>query len=458
MGKEASVTEKLAGFAEGISYERLPPEVTQRAKMAILDSFANMLACGVNFKPETLSAVIGQFSPANESTVYGLFQKRSCADAALINGMMARILDLDDGHLAARGHPGALLVPTVFSLGEKAQKSGKEALAALVVGYEAYIRMGRTMNPAHRDRGFDATGTIGIFAASLAASRLLGLTVEQTVWSMGIAGSMASGLNEYLSDGSMPKNLHPGMAARNGILSAQLAQAGISGPKTVLEGKYGFIQALVGKIDVAKITADLGKSYGIMETYFKRHACMRRIHSAVDCACYLAGVKKIDPKRIAKVIVHTSSFVMELNNPNPETIVAAQGSVPFCVAMALLFGRVGLAEFIPENLKNPALLALIKKVEVRVDPEFEKRWRSTPDSPWSARVEVVLDSGTRDSYSVEYPMGEPQNPIPPEEMARKYDGMASVLPAAKRALLRERIEKLESIRNLAEFYQGIAKS
>jgi 2-methylcitrate dehydratase PrpD len=457
MGKEASVTEKLAAFAEGVSYDRLPPEVIQRAKMAILDSFANMLACGVHFEPATLARVIGQFSPSGESTVYGLFQKRSCADAALINGLMGRILDLDDGHLAGRGHPGALLVPTVFSLGEKALKPGKEALAALVVGYEAYTRMGKTMNPMHRDRGFDTTGTIGVFAAALAASRLLGLSAVQMVWSMGIAGSMAGGLNEYLSDGSMPKNLHPGMAARNGILSAQLAQAGISGPKTVLEGKRGFIQALVGKIDAEKIVADLGKSYGIMDTYFKRHACMRRIHAAVDCACYLAGEKKIDPKRIAKIMVHTSSFIMELNNPNPETIVAAQGSVPFCVALAFLFGRVGLAEFVPENLKNPALLALVKKVEVRVAPEFEKAWRSDPAAPWSSKVEVVLDSGKSESTSVEYPMGEPQNPIPPAELARKYDGMASVLAPGKRALLRERIEKLESIANLADFYQGITR-
>jgi 2-methylcitrate dehydratase PrpD len=458
MGEERSITEKLAGFANGVVYDRLPQEVTQRSKMAVLDSFANMLACGVQFEPEILAKVIDQFGPSNESTVYGLFQKRSCADAALINGLMGRILDLDDGHLAGRGHPGALLVPTVFSLGEKAQKSGKEVLAALVVGYEAYTRMGKTMNPMHRDRGFDTTGTIGIFAAALAASRLLGLSIEQMVWSMGIAGSMAGGLNEYLSDGSMPKNLHPGMAARNGILSAQLAQAGISGPKTVLEGKRGFIQALVGKVDVEMITVDLGKSYGIMETYFKRHACMRRIHAAVDCACYLAGEKKIDPKQIAKIIVHTSSFIMELNNPNPETIVAAQGSVPFCVATAFLFGQVGLAEFIPENLKNPSLLTLLKKVEVRVDPEYEKVWRENPQAPWSATVEVVMDSGQRESHSVEYPMGEPQNPIAPSELARKYDGMAAVLPSDQRALLQERIEKLETIQNLADLYKGIGKS
>ncbi len=274
-------------------------------------------------------------------------------------------------------------------------------------------------------------------------------------WSMGIAGSMASGLNEYLSDGSMPKNLHPGMAARNGILSAQLAQAGISGPKTVMEGKYGFIQALVGKINAERITDNLGKSYGIMETYYKRHACMRRTHAAVDGACYLAGEKKIDPRGIAKIIVHTSSFVAELNNPSPETIVAAQGSIPFCVAMAFLFGRVGLEEVIPENLKNPDLLTLLKKVEIRVDPEYNKAMMENPDSPRSARVEVVMESGQRDSHAVEYPMGEPENPIPPLELARKYESMASVLSPDKRALLRARIEKLDLIQNLADFYQDI---
>lgn len=450
-----TISEKLSRFATNLHYDHLAPEIVQRAKMCVLDSFSNMLGVSGEEKGDVLR-MAGLFPENSESTVYGLFKKTSCSDAALVNGMMARLLDLDDGTVGARGHPGAVLIPAVFSAGERYHRSGRDVLMALIVGYETYIRLGKAINPAHRNRGFDTTGTVGVCAAALAVSRLLGLDPEKMVWALGIAISLAGGLFEFVSDGSMTKNLHPGFAARNGILAAQLAYSGISGPRTGFEGKDGFLRALVGEVDdkmADKITDHLGDPFAISEIYFKRHACMRRIHAAVDAAVMISIQHSLDAHRIKKVVVHTSRFVSELRNPSPATIVAAQASVPYCIAVALIHRQAGITEFTQENLKNPFIMDLAKKVVLQVDPEFEEGGGGKK-SPWAARVEVLLDSGEKYSQAVDYPIGDPENPISREELEQKYLSMASLSMAAeKEDLLRRKIDHIEEIEDMADFYR-----
>ncbi len=452
-----SISERLSRFARSIQYDRLPPQVLQQAKMCILDAFANMLACRVKGEQDILTEMMDQFSPGDEATAFGLFRKGSCSDVAMINGVMARILDLDDGHKEARVHPGAVLVPTVFALGEKENVSGKQILVALVIGYETFIRLGRAVNPAHRNRGFDSTGTVGVFASAMAASHLLKLNTDRMVWALGIAGSLAGGLNESVSDGSMPKNLHPGFSARNGILSAQLARAGLSGPRAVFEGKSGFLRAFVGEgkeENIIKYFDEASGSFGILDVYFKRHACMRRIHAAVDAMIEIAKQRAIRPGAVEKILVHTSSYVAQLNNPVPTTLVAAQGSVPYSIAVALLYGKAGIDEFTLDRLGDPQIVSLSKKVEFRIDPGLEKIWKENPQSPWSSGIEIILHSGERYSHQVDYPLGDPQNPISPEELEEKYGHMASyALSDRKKDLLKSKLYQLDSVPGMADFYK-----
>lgn len=457
MGSEPlSVSEKLSRFAANLRYEHIPPEIVQRAKMCIMDSFSNMLGVGQEERREVLK-MAGHFPESKEATVYGLFRKASCSDAALMSGFMARVLDLDDGTVAARGHPGTVLIPAVFSAGEKYHRSGRDVVVALIVGYETYVRLGAAINPAHRNRGFDTTGTVGVCAAALATSRVLGLDAEKMVWALGISVSLAGGLYEFVSDGSMPKNFHPGFAARNGILAAQLAQAGVTGPRTAFEGKDGFFRALVGEANgrlAGKVTDGLGDSFAISEIYFKRHACMRRIHAAVDAAILISKEHSLDAHRIKKAVVHTSRFVSELKNPSPTSIVAAQASVPYCIAVALARKQASIPEFTPEVLKDSLIQALANRVEIQVDAEFEAGSSSRKKSPWAARVEVFSDAGEIHTQAVDYPIGDPENPISLAELEEKFLSMASnSMDRTRTQRLREKIDELETVKDMSEFYQ-----
>jgi 2-methylcitrate dehydratase PrpD len=453
----ASISEKFASYSKNLKFDQLPDEVIHRAKMCVLDCFSNMLASGAKFSKKKLMSIMNNFAEFPEATVFGAFRKMSCMDAAFLNSIMARFLDIDDGNLEARGHPGTVLVPSAFALGEKLHKSGKDLLTSLVIGYDVYLKLGKLINPIHRNRGFDSTGTVGVCSASAVGSSLMGLSKKKIVSAFGIAGSLAAGLNEYHSDGSMTKILHSGFASRNGLFASMLSKANITGPKTVFEGKEGFIHALVGDVNEThqkNIIKSIGKDYEILNLYFKRYGCLRRTHTVVDGAIYLAEKHKLNVNEIKKVEVHTSSFVSELGTKTPKTLVDAQGNIPFCVALALNFRKAGIGEFSLDNLKNSRLISLSKKVSLHIDPDFEKKFQQNQQSPWSSRVIVILRSGRTYSHTVIYPSGDPQNPIPDSELMEKFNDMVSLsLSDPQKERLKEMILNFENIKNLAVFYQ-----
>lgn len=454
-----TIAEKLASFAIGLSYEQIPKEVVSKAKMCILDCFANMLASGTKFSNEQLAAIIGKFPQSGESTIFGLFQKRACLDAVFINSIMARYLDIDDGDLEARGHPGTVIVPSSLAIGEMYHATGKEVLAALVAGYDVYLKIGKLINPIHRNRGFDTTGTGGVFSAATVASKIMKMDLTQIVSALGIAGSLAAGLNEYHSDGSMTKLLHSGFGSRNGIFSAFLSQSGMTGPKAVIEGNEGFIHALVGDVDEdhkTEIVSSIGNKWEIMDLYFKRYGCLRRTHTVVDAAIYIAENNDLDIEAIERIEVHASSFVVELGAKTPQTLVDGQGSIPFCVALALVFKKAGIDEFSVENINDPKIVSLSKKVSLHIDPQFEQKFRGNQQSAWSSRVKLKLTSGKELSHTVIYPSGDPENPIPEEELINKFNDMAShALQKINTQRLKEIIFEFEAIEDLSTFYDEI---
>jgi 2-methylcitrate dehydratase PrpD len=183
----------------------------------------------------------------------------------------------------------------------------------------------------------------------------------------------------------------------------------------------------------------------MLDVYFKRHACMRRTHAAVDATLEITRQRTIIPEAVEKILVHTSSYVAQLNNPVPTTIVAAQGSVPYSIAVALLYGKAGMDEFTLDRLGDPQIVALSKKVEFHIDPGLEKIWKENPQAPWPSGVEIILRSGERYSHKVDYPLGDPQNPISQEELEEKYGHMASyALPDRRKDLLKSKIYHLDS--------------
>jgi 2-methylcitrate dehydratase PrpD len=258
---------------------------------------------------------------------------------------------------------------TLLPLVEQENIDGRRAIVSIVVGYETAIRIGRAIQPSHRSCGFHATATCGTFGATMAASKALNLSAKAMSCALGIAGTSASGLQQYLVDGSEIKQYHPGKAALCGLLAAYLAQSGLTAPKNILEGKLAFLQSASKEYNVAEITNRLGNEYSIMDVYFKPYAACRHCHAPIEAIINIRGKKNVGVDAVKQVYVLTYKSAVDGHiNPNPRSEVGAKMSVPFSVAVALKAGSAGPKKFTAEFYKNPEILNLANRVEVKEEP------------------------------------------------------------------------------------------
>ncbi|MEM3849036.1 MAG: MmgE/PrpD family protein [Zestosphaera sp.] len=238
---EANLVDQLAKFIYEVRYEDLPSEVVEKAKTCFLDYVGVALAGSRTEFGETITKFVKQLGGVGESTVIGDGSAVPSVNAAYVNGALVHIHELDDGHRVAMGHPGASVISAALAVGEKVNASGKELIEAIVVGYDIFIRMGVAVNPSHFRRGFHTTSTCGVLSAAAAAGKLLGLNTDGLGNALGIAATQASGLMEVTRGESVIKPLQPARAAQSGVLSALLAQSGLTAPKTMLDGESGFL-------------------------------------------------------------------------------------------------------------------------------------------------------------------------------------------------------------------------
>src|SRR5262249_48278138 len=303
--------------------------------------------------------------------------------AALVNGALAHGLDFDDTHADSVCHVSAVLTPTVLAMAESEELSGREALMAFVAGSEGMIRLGiaapRRLPPPGRParalaRGRRARAACGVFGAALAAGKGLCLDADRLSAALGIAASMASGVMEFLEDGSWVKRMHPGWAAQSGIQAAVLAEGGFTGPATALEGRLGFYRATLGDIpDVAKHLESLGDDWEMVRTSFKLYPCCHLNHAYLDAVARLRR-EGLHAEQVDQVeCLVPAGEVPIVCEPveakrRPRTPYDAKFSLPFCVAAALSDARVGIGAFTEKSIRDPRLLALAGRVTFTLDP------------------------------------------------------------------------------------------
>src|SRR5688572_31481265 len=287
------------------------------------------------------------FGTSDEATVFG-GPRGSAAAAAFANGVASHILELDDIHKGSTVHGAAPIIPAALAVAERERASGAAFLTAVTVGYETAFRIGEAVNPSHY-RFWHPTGTVATFGAAAAAGLLVGLTPAQMVHALGTAGTQAAGLWQFNADGAMSKHLHPGKAAMNGVMSADLARAGFTGASRILGGERGFFRAMCEVADSSRITAGLPAIGKIRENGYKLHACCGHTHSAIDLAIALrtrAGLSDGDAAAVESIEIDTYGPGHEIvRESRPRTPYQAKFSLAYCVAVALLEGRAGLEQF-----------------------------------------------------------------------------------------------------------------
>jgi 2-methylcitrate dehydratase PrpD len=424
-----AVTKRLAHFAAGLKFEDLRKEVVEQSKLCLMDWLGAALAGSLEPPSRIIASIVRDMGGKGESTVIGTDIRTTSINAALANGVAGHAVELDDINEDSIVHPAASVMPAALAIAERDGLGGADLLTAIVVGYEVENRIGRAMNPSHY-RYWHATGTCGTFGAAAAAGRLLGLDEGEMARAFGIAGTQAAGLIEVF--GTMSKPLNPGKAAMNGVLAALLAQRGFTSPDSILEAERGYFKAASSEPDPNRIVEGLGEGYQIMETIFKRHASCGHTHAPLDAVLEIVERYGVRAEDVEEVRVGTYPIAVELvgGNYGPKTPSEAKFSLPYCVAVALLYGKAGLEEFSTERLSDPRIRELSNKVKVYADPEFSKVRLG------SAKVEVIAKGGRAYFSRVDVPKGYPRNPMTKAELRAKFESLASL------ALPRDRVEGL----------------
>jgi len=420
---------KLAESCAGISLQRLPPEVVGKAKLCILDFFANVYG---SLELEAVSRIVSyvrSLGGPETATALGCGFKTGIHNAAFLNGTAAEAIEAQDGLRFGGNHPGTAVIPAALAVAESLGLGGREVIEAVVAGYEAAGRPAAAMHPHHTLAGFLPTGTCGAFGAAAAASKLMGHDAEGMLNSLGNAGYLLPlSMAEHLMGGYTSKIVQGGQAASAGITAAGLAGAGITGAPYVLEGSHlngGFTQITTrGERDLKRIVEGLGEHFSIMDIYFKPYTACRHTHGAAQAALELVGKEHLDPQDIDVVDVYTyaiASMAVGKGVTAESTFVSAQFSLPYVVSACLIDGEMGPAQLKEDRISDPAILELSQRVKVNVDPELAAAYPGMTAS----RVEIRLKSGQTLVRQVDIPKGDPRDPMTAEDLADKVKRFAS---------------------------------
>lgn len=444
------LTQKFAAFIARTNYDDLPKQVVDLAKERIMDTAGAAIAGSVNWEYASQLREACKKLGSGSCGVIGGEKCYPAAHAAMINATYAHSVELDDGHKNAGCHAGAVVVPTALIMAQALGRSGKELVAAVAIGYEVTYRIASHVNPAQINKGFHPSSNCGAYGAAAVAGKLMGLNEEQLANALGQAGMLASGTMEATKSGQRAKCVQVGNAAYNGILAAYLAETGMEGCLTALEGPNGLFATQSENVDVEDVCRDLGKVYTIGDTYNKMYPSCRHAQPGIEAALDLGVEHKIDPADVAAVHIGTHKVAYELTGiiKEPKNSGEAKFSLAYGSAVALRRHRFGVADLMERSYTDPETLRLADKVTCEIDPDVQAVFPKKR----GAKVRIELKDGTvyeKELYDLK---GSPGNPVSIGELERKFMSSAGAAMPEIRAqqlleLLRD-VEALDSVDGL----------
>ena len=441
-----AVTRTLSETVAGIAFDRLDARTRHRAKYHILDSIGAVVAGAVQDVTGIAERALLAAGTRGDTPVPGRSSRFDMLSSAFLMGGSGHGLELDDGYTPGSVHPGTVVIPALLAAGHRTGADGRQAIAATVAGYEIMCRLAAAIHPRSRWRGFHNTSITGVFGASAVWGVLKGFDAARHEHAFGGAAATAGGLFTFMHGGDV-KRLHPGFAARNGLLAGLLAEAGLTGPPGVIECSDGFFQAYGGadveperyaRLDI--LTVGRGQPFAITDCYIKPYAACRHIHGAVDAVLDMRANDGLTADDVAAIHVGSYKVAASHDIKSWDSFTTAQMSIPCVTATALLHGGADLAHFAPAHRTDLRLKALAARVTVSTDAEADQNYpRQRP-----SRVTVTTRTNRTLERYITYPYGEPENPLSDAALTTKFLGLvAPVLGAAKAEQLATRIWALE---------------
>ena len=401
------VTQNLARFVVETRWEDIPERARHEAKRALLNFFAVAIA-GCRTEPVELALrTLAEFSGGKQAAIVGRSERIDALGAAFLNAAGANVFDYCDTHLPTVVHPTAPLAPALLSLAELRRVTGPDLLLAFVLGFEIECRVGGAVSPGHYPKGWHITSTCGVFGAAAGAAKLLGLSTDQVVWSLGNASTQSAGLCECL--GWPAKSVSVGNAARNGLFSALLAEKGFSGPAEPIAGAQGFLAAMGEPPNWAALTEGLGKSWEVNDNSLKPYPAGFVIHPLLDCA--LDWRRQHPDAVVERVAVRGNPLLLQrTDRPEVASGRESQVSLQHAVAAALVLGKAGLDQFTDACVNDPAVKEMRRKVEVASDPAI---------STIAVEMDFWTNDGKKHGVSTQAARGSSANPLKDSEVEQK---------------------------------------
>lgn len=447
LGEGAS--RRMADHVARLRYETLPQGTLHAFKRALLD----FMTCAIAGSAMPVSRALLSYYEENDATrtatVMGTRARLSAPNAALVNGANVHGLDFDDGHTHGSAHPAGVMFPAVLAAAEQHGADAKAIVVATVAGYDVMLRIAAAMHPASARRGFHNTALAGVFGSAAAVASLLRLDAQRCGHALGLAGSFAGGTREYLDEGAEVKRIHPGKAARDGLLCAEFARRDITGPSKILEGRYGLFHTHAGgEVKWARFFEGLGQRFEISDVYFKPYPCCRHYHAIIDGICALRERHRFGAEDVAHIDL--GIYAVGVNGHDHKhcgNLLDAQMSAPCAAALALADGKVTASQFLPESLDRPEVQAVMQRIDTRIDPECERIYPATR----SGAVHIVLHDGRQFEARVLDPKGEAANPMVDADLERKFIANCEpIIGSARCAGLLEQVWHFEALQSIDE--------
>ncbi|MCA0012160.1 MmgE/PrpD family protein [Mesorhizobium sp. B292B1B] len=434
------VTATLARYVVSASADSVPGNVRREA----VRSFLNWTGCAVggsqHASVDIALAAVSPFAGRDQASILGRGERLDALNAALLNGIASHVFDFDDTHLRTIIHPAGPVASAILSLAQLRPVSGRDLLHAFILGVEVECRIGNAVYPAHYDIGWHITGTAGVFGAAAAAGRLLGLTEQQMIWALGIAGTQSSGFREMF--GTMCKSFHPGRAAQNGLLSAFMAQRDFTSSNRVLEAPRGFAHVMSTERNFDEITKGLGESFEIALNTYKPFACGIVIHPIIDGCVQLRNEFGLTAAQIEGIELEVDPLVLELTGKKtPKVGLEGKFSVYHSAAVAIIEGRAGEEEYSDASVRDPEVIALRDRVSAAASQSVAED---------ECHVTIRLKDGRVLRKHVEHAIGSLARPMTDDDLNAKFGGLAeAVLGATATARLRDLCWEIETLEDAA---------
>ena len=446
-----AITASMAQWATKLTYGDLGERAVHEAKRYLLDSLGCAFGGYRQEDAEIALGVLEEIGGTGPATVIGSGKKTDPVSASLANALMVRVMDYNDIYWQQDPSHPSDIIPAAMACGERAKGDGKELIVGIVLGHEFEMRLCEAAFPGIRERGWHHA-TLTAFVAPIVAARMLGLSWQQCQHAVGISASRHATLGAVTAGKlTMMKNTVDPMATQSGVLAALLAERGYSGPEHVIDGKEGLVHCFGPEWKLEVLVDGLGESWRIERCGMKAFPTEALTHAPISAVLDIVHEHDLRPDDVKKVhirsLARAADILADPSKYDPRTKETADHSLPYVIAAALVDRQVTPAQFEPERIMDDTIRAQLRKVEVVADPEIEAVF------PELQRVKVTIETteGTSHTKQLDYPKGDPRNPLTDDEVEAKFDALATpVLSDGRRQQVKDAVWGLERLGSISQ--------